>query len=246
MKSDDQFAAKEMWCYEEIIKIQDKFITSFYQLKAENFYEGWCTLEQVEISIKFLKPHFHDNSDEFHVTYISKCTIQYQSLFPYKIFMSPEILEIEKICNICSKKISIRNPCGHQVGEIYNGKLCGRIVTQAKALGMAMVEEPLQKYSVPFIVDPKGEAKKDHYNYSLIKYLIKRLDSPFHGWAVELTKRRQPHSRYTHVGKNDKCPCGSGKKYKKCCLLEKGVLGPHCVFTFEIQPREELLGIEYT
>ncbi len=21
-----------------------------------------------------------------------------------------------------------------------------------------------------------------------------------------------------HIGRNDKCPCGSGKKYKKCCL----------------------------
>lgn len=23
------------------------------------------------------------------------------------------------------------------------------------------------------------------------------------------------------VGRNDQCPCGSGKKYKKCCLLKK-------------------------
>lgn len=23
------------------------------------------------------------------------------------------------------------------------------------------------------------------------------------------------------VGRNDPCPCGSGKKYKKCCLLKK-------------------------
>ena len=23
----------------------------------------------------------------------------------------------------------------------------------------------------------------------------------------------------TKVGRNDSCPCGSGKKYKKCCLL---------------------------
>jgi preprotein translocase subunit SecA len=22
------------------------------------------------------------------------------------------------------------------------------------------------------------------------------------------------------VGRNDLCPCGSGKKYKKCCLLK--------------------------
>jgi len=29
---------------------------------------------------------------------------------------------------------------------------------------------------------------------------------------------------YRHVGRNDPCPCGSGKKYKKCCLAlhEKG------------------------
>ena len=24
------------------------------------------------------------------------------------------------------------------------------------------------------------------------------------------------------VGRNDLCPCGSGKKYKKCCLLKSG------------------------
>ena len=23
------------------------------------------------------------------------------------------------------------------------------------------------------------------------------------------------------VGRNDPCPCGSGKKYKKCCMLKK-------------------------
>ncbi len=30
-------------------------------------------------------------------------------------------------------------------------------------------------------------------------------------------KTRAP-LRYTKVGRNDPCPCGSGKKYKKCCL----------------------------
>jgi len=24
--------------------------------------------------------------------------------------------------------------------------------------------------------------------------------------------------RKTKIGRNDPCPCGSGKKYKKCCL----------------------------
>ena len=25
------------------------------------------------------------------------------------------------------------------------------------------------------------------------------------------------HNRVPKVGRNDPCPCGSGKKYKKCC-----------------------------
>ena len=34
---------------------------------------------------------------------------------------------------------------------------------------------------------------------------------------VETVRREDPK-----VGRNDDCPCGSGKKFKKCCL---GVLG---------------------
>ncbi len=28
----------------------------------------------------------------------------------------------------------------------------------------------------------------------------------------------------TAIGRNDPCPCGSGKKYKKCCLTETKVV----------------------
>jgi hypothetical protein len=27
------------------------------------------------------------------------------------------------------------------------------------------------------------------------------------------------------IGRNDLCPCGSSKKYKKCCSLNAGVIG---------------------
>lgn len=28
----------------------------------------------------------------------------------------------------------------------------------------------------------------------------------------------QPITRLRKVGRNEKCPCGSGKKYKRCCM----------------------------
>ncbi len=35
---------------------------------------------------------------------------------------------------------------------------------------------------------------------------------------AENTESQQPHLREQRVGRNDPCPCGSGRKYKKCCL----------------------------
>ncbi len=35
--------------------------------------------------------------------------------------------------------------------------------------------------------------------------------------------RREPVRKGTQVGRNDPCPCGSGKKYKKCCGANNGV-----------------------
>ena len=38
------------------------------------------------------------------------------------------------------------------------------------------------------------------------------------GGAGDKTVKRQPQVRKAKVGRNDPCPCGSGKKYKNCCL----------------------------
>ena len=32
------------------------------------------------------------------------------------------------------------------------------------------------------------------------------------------TVKKKPIRRVTKIGRNDPCPCGSGKKYKNCCL----------------------------
>ena len=37
-------------------------------------------------------------------------------------------------------------------------------------------------------------------------------------WRMEPETVQQPYVRSVpKVGRNDPCPCGSGKKYKKCC-----------------------------
>lgn len=40
-----------------------------------------------------------------------------------------------------------------------------------------------------------------------------------HAWRLENDPSRPSSVRRWKVGRNDPCPCGSGKKYKKCCGL---------------------------
>ena len=38
--------------------------------------------------------------------------------------------------------------------------------------------------------------------------------------AEYLRKKRGMKLENKKIGRNELCPCGSGKKYKKCCLLK--------------------------
>jgi preprotein translocase subunit SecA len=42
--------------------------------------------------------------------------------------------------------------------------------------------------------------------------------------GTEADKKLEPiRNREPRVGRNDPCPCGSGKKYKQCCMRNRGV-----------------------
>jgi hypothetical protein len=243
----DQDMAKMVWCYEQILKIQRNYLSAFNAMKTGDFYGAWCRLERIEIKLGFLEPHFliDPTSDAYKLAYIEKHTIQFQSLYPYKFFLSPARLDHEKKCSICGRNISIRNPCEHKKGEIYNGEMCSHEITKADILEVSVVSNPVQKYSVLFLSDSETGDHKDHYDYSLVKFLISRLNSPFDAWEVRWTKIRHPDSLFADINRDDNCPCDSGKKYKNCCLRKDGILRPHVEFIFSVPPPDDLPRIVY-
>lgn len=232
----DECAAKRIWCVQQAHRGQTLYLRAFARMKQGLFHEAWLDFEEAELALQFLQPHAGDLWPTSRLSFVNKYIQKWQRLFPYKVFGSPEIVQLEKTCSICNQRITPRSHCGHVVGEIYGGEMCGRIVTKVEFLGMSMVENPVQKYSVLFLTDPKTGRAYDHYDYGLVRYAVGALRKPFDEWDSEWTTRRHPHSYFRHVGRNDACPCGSKKKYKKCCLLEEGVLRPHVQFTFSVPP----------
>ena len=72
----------------------------------------------------------------------------------------------------------------------------------------------------------KAETKADErdrlgpYQYGYLDDPVEALD-----WTVEGAGEPQ-RNPFKDVGRNDPCPCGSGKKFKKCCLGQEKAEGP--------------------
>lgn len=209
VNSSDQLNAKVAWCFETIGEIQDKFVEIYIHFINGEFYKGWCLLERCGILIGFLDHHFHENNHEFGIEHIRIHTKNFQSLFPYKYFISPEFISQHR-CSVCRELITPRNQCEHEVGEIYDGEMCHKVVENIEFLGAAIVNNPVQKYSV---------INHENCDYEPIKYLIKRLSSPWSTWTYTKSIKLVPI--YENIGRNELCLCGSGLKYKKCCLRKK-------------------------
>ncbi|MEK7148211.1 MAG: SEC-C metal-binding domain-containing protein, partial [Patescibacteria group bacterium] len=52
-----------------------------------------------------------------------------------------------------------------------------------------------------------------------LKALLAVKQTPIEAGAREITNHQKPISHEPEVGRNDPCPCGSNKKFKKCGLL---------------------------
>ena len=73
-----------------------------------------------------------------------------------------------------------------------------------------------QEGNVNVAPDPKANRSKQQYNESKVD-----LNDPNQQAAAQHDTRenvkREPIRVNKTVGRNDPCPCGSGKKFKNCC-----------------------------
>lgn len=208
-ENNDEELANICWLLESVFKIQFNFVKAFKLLEDEKYEEAWNLYEKIEISLSNVNRHFDYSKNEYELLFIATQTFYFQRLFPYKHFTSREMTIGKQICSICGNEItSPRNACEHVVGDIYMGEMCRRILEDIEFIALALTTCPLDKYA---IVKPKDY----EFDYSAIEMLLERNKSPYGLW--KLSEVREKDKKFC-VGRNDKCPCGSGKKYKKCCF----------------------------
>jgi hypothetical protein len=219
----DEYTANYLWCLQQVYKIQSSYLTAFERMKAGKFEDAWNALDRTDIEISFLDPHFEKYFGcsvglKFYIGPILNAVKQFQKLFPYRLFFSREDIIKEEKCSICGKKISLRYGCNHRIGQLYMGEMCCHEITDMEFLAEAIVTDPFDKYT---IIHVEGQ----EYNYYLLEQLMNVVTDPFTLWNVDELEVMRPE--YKNIGRNDLCPCGSGKKYKKCCLRTDKIYTKH-------------------
>jgi hypothetical protein len=228
----DQGEAKLCWIAETIAICQRSFVHSFELAKSGQFYEAWCEFERCEINLMSLARHHEvDAKDPHAIRYITGMVVQWQAVYPYKVFFSPEMLKRKVLCGICDAVVRPRASCGHRKHEIYDGKLCTHKVVDVQMLAISIVTNPVQKYSVAFS-NIYGEDVIDGHDYSSVKYAADRVTSPWHGWSSFLAQRELQASDVAHIQATEPCPCYSEKAFGDCCHGKGTLLVPHRQYMF--------------
>ncbi|AKB31897.1 SEC-C motif domain protein [Methanosarcina siciliae HI350] len=190
--SDNQKISKAAWCLKVIGHIQDCFISAFNYMHEDYFYKGWCRLIECETSTEYLDRHFSDKNKDFGIEHIRFQVKEFQKVFPYKLFLSPSFVAKKVFCSICDQEITPLRYCGHEFGEIYDGKLCFRYYDDIEANHVLICPNPKHKYAVVF-------TETVFYNYGIIKYLIDHLKSPWDSWYCEETPLEENGTHYNIV-----------------------------------------------
>ena len=228
---DEQYA-NTLWCYETIFSIQDNYYKAFdnihhaYRLsdeldergydspKSKAYEAAWNELDHSDMEISSLEENFcipDSEMGDFHIVEIEENIQKLLPLFPYRLFTSREVIIKREECSVCGKTISIRHPCEHKVGKLYMGEKCCRIVADFQLLNINIVEKPFDRYA---IIKPQGIK----FDFNLLDFIGPKIQ-PYSVWSYVVEKRLLP--QYKKVGRNVKCPCGSGKKYKYCIRDDK-------------------------
>lgn len=229
-QSGDEQQANQLWAIKSVVKIHKIFVDIFNLLKNSDYYNAWCKAEKVEICCNNLRRNFPYITT---IDSIYNTITNLQSLYPYKLFCSYEMIITKEKCSICNQVRSLRNDCGHRRGYVYNGKFCCNIVEECTLKGISVVDNPVHKYAVLFPTIGNNQ-QQDNYDYLLVKGLMQYWQRPFQKWTYNIIHTHKPLTDFPKLTENDNCPCASGKKYSECCELDpRGI--KHKIYQFMVE-----------
>ena len=217
-----------------------KRVINFYNSLSiywENIYNAlysnsWSNLQDCLDLLRIIKK-FSVNNKLWKLEFYESQLLGIEKMYPYKIFFSTGIEIGFYECTICNQDIDSFD-CPHEIGKLYMGKMAVAVAKGDTTINhVSVVENPQNKRCVPIYEDASNAFYGLQYIHNL---LINKHIFPTK-FFIEISKRKIDNPEYRKIGKNEKCYCGSNKKFKKCCINKNYIMQDH----FEIVHNQQIV-----
>ena len=233
--SDDVF--NEGYILKQFIKLLQDYVSFWKILVSNKFSESWSALQDVQDRLRTIY-RFTSEPRPLLLSHVERQCGELEKLYPYRVFMSVGMVKEEAECSICGKLIDSFD-CKHIAGELYRGRQAYGIVKHIKKIEeISLVTNPADKRCTIQILDTSAQFN----GVACLAYGIRnKILTPFTFNGLEFQKIKKSIKEISRVERNDLCPCGSGKKFKKCCIDKAFIETEHVNIVVKPVNLEELL-----
>lgn len=212
IESSNERLANSQYIAKNYLHLFCNLASYFSLLKGKKYSSSWAKLQDcLDDIIEVGK--FTRFEDRYEINELNNLLHKYEGLYPYKVFNSVEYVITKSECSICGNSMNSFR-CPHIRGNLYWGEVAVENVTEMKEFNaVALVSHPLDKRC---IIELSEDDRSEDEKFQLLHEFVSQEVNPFQDFVID-TKKIVKQKSITIVGRNEKCPCGSNKRFKKCC-----------------------------
>lgn len=221
--SEQEQVLNEFYVLTRFIDMLSSYVDIWDKIVKKQFSSSWNSVQDTIGLLRQVKK-FTNRETNKDVDFFENQLLELEKLYPYNVFFSIGATVERFECSICGRDIDSFE-CPHTKGELYRGQMAYAIARNITELDhVSMVKHPEDKRCV-VQYDDNGE------QFKLVRFLSELITSgklqPSDFGELKFSKRKVKNPDFQKIGRNDPCYCGSGKKFKKCCISKEFIDGDH-------------------
>ena len=209
----------DLFVLDRCIDFLSSYAATWRLIAQGRITESWNVLQNSIDQLRLIRSH-----SEIDTSFFSDQLLELEKCYQYNVFFSVGAVVKRIECSLCGFDID-SEACLHRKGHLYRGRMAYGIAREAVEVNhVSMVKNPKDKRCVVTYEDSDPR-------FSILHMLGELLNSNRLKVScfrrLEFSKRNIPNPDYKCISRNDSCFCGSGIKFKKCCLGKESIEQDH-------------------
>jgi hypothetical protein len=215
----DEVYLNELYVLDRYVDFLRVYGGLWEKVLKQQFAASWCSLQDALDLLRLIK-----RFSQIDISFFESQLTELEQLYPYNVFFSVGMVVEGLECSLCGFDID-SDECLHMRGHLYVGRMATAIVQKCVRFDHAsLVTHPANKRCVVQYEDTGKQFNVIRYLSNLIASNRCKISDL---WSLRFSKRRLPNPEYRKLGRNERCFCGSGRKFKKCCMANDYVEEDH-------------------